>query len=125
LAIHKFATLIVQGKDVPLFGDGSMQRDYTYIEDIISGIVAALESNFQFEIFNLGNSHPVRLDYMVETLEKTLGRKAVRKHLASPPGEMPITYADLTKSRKLLGYQPSVGFEEGIRLFVEWFRKRR
>ena len=122
LAIRKFAHLIEENKEVPLFGDGSMQRDYTYIDDVVAAFERALEYNCSFEIFNLGNSRPVRLDYMVQTLEEALGKKAVRKPLPPQPGDMLVTYADLTKSRRLLGYEPQVGFEEGIRRFVEWLR---
>jgi UDP-glucuronate 4-epimerase len=122
LAIRKFAHLIEANKEVPLFGDGSMQRDYTYIDDVVTTFERALEYNCSFEIFNLGNSRPVRLDYMVQTLEEALGMKAVRSPLPPQPGDMLITYADLTKSRRLLGYDPQVGFEEGIRRFVKWLR---
>lgn len=122
LAIRKFAHLIEEDKEVPLFGDGSMQRDYTYIDDVIVAFAHALAYNCSFEIFNLGNSRPVRLDYMLQTLEEALGKKARRKWLPAQPGEMPMTCADLTKSRRLLGYEPKVGFEEGIRRFVEWLR---
>jgi len=122
LAIRKFAHLIEENKEVPLFGDGSMQRDYTYIDDVVAAFERALEYHGSFEIFNLGNSRPVRLDYMVQALEEALGKKAVRKPLPPQPGDMLVTYADLTKSRRLLGYDPQVGFEEGIRRFVEWLR---
>ena len=122
LAIRKFAHLIEENKEIPLFGDGSMQRDYTYIDDVVAAFGRALECNCSFEIFNLGNSRPVRLDYMVQALEEALGKKALRKSLPPRPGDMLVTYADLTKSRRLLGYEPQVGFEEGIRRFVDWLR---
>jgi UDP-glucuronate 4-epimerase len=122
LAIRKFAHLMEENKEVPLFGDGSMQRDYTYIDDVVAAFDRALTHNCSFETFNLGNSRPVRLDYMLQTLEEALGKKALRKWLPAQPGEMPVTYADLTKSRSDLGYEPKVGFEEGIRRFVEWLR---
>ena len=122
LAIRKFAHLIEENQEVPLFGDGSMQRDYTYIDDVVAAFERALEYHGSFEIFNLGNSRPVRLDYMVRSLEEALGKKALRKPLPPQPGDMLVTYADLTKSRRLLGYNPQVSFEEGIRRFVEWLR---
>jgi len=122
LAIRKFAQLIEENQEVPLFGDGSMQRDYTYIDDVVAAFDRALEYNCSFEIFNLGNSRSVRLDYMVQVLEEALGKKALRESLPPQPGDMLITYADLSKSRRLLGYEPQVVFEEGIRRFVEWFR---
>ena len=122
LAIRKFAKLILEGKELPVFGDGSMSRDYTYVSDAVAAIDLALACSYPFEIFNLGNSRPVRLDYMIDTLEKALGKIAVRTYLPSGPEEMPTTFASLDKSRKLLGYSPKVSFEEGMRLFVEWFR---
>jgi UDP-glucuronate 4-epimerase len=122
LAIRKFAQLIEEGRELPVFGDGSMSRDYTYVTDVVSAIDRALACSYRFEIFNVGNSHPVRLDYMIETLESALGKKARRASLPTPPGEVPVTFANLEKSRKLLGYSPKVSFEEGMRLFVDWFR---
>jgi UDP-glucuronate 4-epimerase len=122
LAIRRFAELIQEGKELPVFGDGSMSRDYTYITDVVSAIELALECDYPFEVFNVGNSRPVRLDYMIETLESALGKKARRASLPTPPGDMPVTFASLDKSRRLLGYSPKVPFEEGIRLFVEWLR---
>jgi UDP-glucuronate 4-epimerase len=124
LAIRKFAQLIQEGKELPVFGDGRMSRDYTYVSDVVSAIDRALECSFPFEVFNLGNSRPVRLDYMIETLESTLGRKARKIFLPTPPEDMPVTFASLDKSRKLLGYSPAVSFEEGIRCFVDWFKKQ-
>ena len=124
LAIRKFAQLIQEGKELPLFGDGSMSRDYTYVTDVVSAIELALECDYPFEIFNLGNSRPVRLDYMIDTLEGALGKTAMRTYLPSQPGDMPVTFASLEKSRRLLGYSPKVSFEEGIRLFVECFKRR-
>ena len=123
LAIRKFAQLIEERQEIPFYGDGSMQRDYTYIDDVVAAIERALEYDCSFEIFNLGNSRPVRLDYMIQTLEEALGIKAARRPLPPQPGEMLVTYADLTKSRRLLGYDPQVGFEDGIRRFVEWLRR--
>jgi UDP-glucuronate 4-epimerase len=122
LAIRKFAELIQEGKELPVFGDGSMSRDYTYVSDAVSAIALALECRRPFEVFNVGNSRPIRLDYMIDTLESALGKKAKRVFLPVPPGDMPVTFASLEKSRRLLGYSPKVSFEEGMRLFVEWFR---
>jgi UDP-glucuronate 4-epimerase len=99
-----------------------MSRDYTYVSDVVSAIERALECTYRFEIFNVGNSRPVRLDHMIETLEGAMGKKARRIFLPTPPAEMPVTFASLDKSRKLLGYSPKVTFEEGIRLFVEWYK---
>ena len=121
LAIRKFAQLIQEGRELPVFGDGSMSRDYTYVTDVVSAIDRALACSYRFEIFNVGNSHPVRLDYMIDTLQSALGKTAMRVYLPSVPAEMPVTFACLDKSRKLLGYSPKVSFEEGMRLFVDWF----
>ena len=124
LAIRKFAQLILEGKEVTLYGDGSMQRDYTFVDDIVTGIARALESDFRFEVFNLGNSNPVSLDEMVRALERVLNKPARRKYLPAPPGEMFITCADIAKSRRLLGYDPKVRFEDGLHAFVEWLSER-
>ena len=124
LAIHKFAALIAAGKPIPVFGDGSTARDYTYISDIVDGVLACAEKKFGFEIFNLGESQTVTLSRLIELLEQSLGKKAVIERHPAQPGDVPLTYADITKSRKLLGYSPKVKIEQGIPLFVEWFRKQ-
>ncbi len=120
LAIHKFVRLILAGKPIPFFGDGSTGRDYTFIEDIVDGIIASLEKSYPYEIFNLGGSNPVSLAEMVETIERVLGKKAEIERLPEQPGDMRYTYADVSKAERLLGYKPKVSFEEGIRRFVEW-----
>jgi UDP-glucuronate 4-epimerase len=122
LAIHKFTKLLAQGKPIPVFGDGSMGRDYTYIDDIVSGVVAALEYDCRFEVFNLGNSHPVLLTQLISTLECALEVKAGIDRMPEQPGDVPITYADISKAARLLGFRPATPFDEGIRKFVEWFR---
>ena len=122
LAIHKFARLITAGKPIPLFGDGSTARDYTYISDTLDGIMAVTEKEFGYQIFNLGESQTVRLSYLVELLEKSLGQRAIIDRHPSQPGDVPITYANIDKARRLLGYDPKVKIEEGIPKFVEWFR---
>jgi UDP-glucuronate 4-epimerase len=123
LAIRKFAALIKANKEIPVFGDGSMSRDYTFVSDVVAAIGRALDYEGGFDIFNLGNSRTIRLDDLITTLEDAMGTKAKRHYLPAPPGEMPVTFADLTKSRQALGYDPKVPFEEGIRRFVEWFKK--
>lgn len=123
LAIRKFAHLIAAGQEIPVFGDGSMQRDYTYIDDVVEALELALEHQCPFDVFNLGNSRAIRLDYLVKVLEAAMGGKARVTHYKAQPGDMEVTYADLAKSRKFLGYNPKVSFEEGIRRFVEWFKK--
>jgi len=122
LAIHKFARLITSGKPIPVFGDGSTARDYTYISDIANGVIAATQKDFGYQIFNLGESQPIKLSYLIEVLEKALGRKAVIDRQPPQPGDVPITFANIGKARSLLGYSPSVKIEQGIQLFVEWFK---
>ncbi len=122
LAIHKFTRLIDAGKPIPVFGDGSTARDHTYITDILDGVFACTRQEFGFEIFNLGESQTIRLDRLIELIEKALGKKAVIDRQPLQPGDVPITYADITKAREKLGYDPKVKAELGIPLFVEWFR---
>jgi UDP-glucuronate 4-epimerase len=123
LAIHKFARLITEGRAIPLFGDGRTQRDYTYINDIISGIVAALRyDGSDFEIINLGESVTVELRRLVGLLEQALGQRARIEHQPAQPGDVPVTYADIDKARRLLGYNPQTQIEAGIERFVAWFK---
>jgi UDP-glucuronate 4-epimerase len=123
LAIRKFATLIEAGKPIPVFGDGSMARDYTYVTDTVSGIIAATQKEFGFQIFNLGESQTVTLGRLVELLEAALGKKAVIDRQPPQPGDVPVTFADISKARAQLGYDPRVKIEAGIRQFIDWFRK--
>jgi len=123
LAIYKFAGLIQAGKPIPVFGDGSTARDYTYITDILQGIEACTEKEFGFEIFNLGESQTVKLARLVELLEQALQKPAVIQRLEMQPGDVPITCADITKARQKLGYHPTVKIEQGIPLFVDWFTR--
>jgi UDP-glucuronate 4-epimerase len=128
LAIHKFTALIERGEPVPIFGDGSSGRDYTYVDDIVQGTMAAVEydprgpEGVPFEIFNLGNSHPVKLKELVETLERVLGRSARRRQEPPQQGDVPLTWADIGKAGRLLGYAPKITFEEGLRRFAAWYR---
>jgi UDP-glucuronate 4-epimerase len=123
LAIHKFAALINAGKPIPVFGDGRTARDYTYITDIVDGVVACTQREFGYEIFNLGESQTVTLSRLIELLEAALGRKAVIHRQPAQPGDVPITFADVSKARAKLGYDPQVKIAQGIPLFVDWFRK--
>jgi UDP-glucuronate 4-epimerase len=122
LAIHKFAQLINRGKPIPVFGDGSTARDYTYVSDTVAGVIACTEREFGFEVFNLGESQTVKLSYLIELLENALGRKAVIDRQPPQPGDVPITFANITKAREKLGYNPQVKIEEGIPKFIDWFR---
>jgi UDP-glucuronate 4-epimerase len=123
LAIHKFARLIRDGQAVPVFGDGSSARDYTYISDILQGILACTQKAFGYDVFNLGESQTVRLDYLIGLLEKALGKKAVIDRRPPQAGDVPITYADISRARKVLGYNPRIRIEEGIPLFIDWFTR--
>ena len=125
LAIHKFTKLIDAGQPIPVFGDGSTARDHTFIADILDGILACTKKEFGFEIFNLGESQTIRLDKLIALIEDALGKKAVIDRQPLQPGDVPITYADISKAQRLLGYRPQVKAEKGIPLFVEWFRKNR
>ncbi len=123
LAIHKFARLISAGKPIPVFGDGSTSRDYTYITDILEGVMTCTEKEFGFEIFNLGESQTVTLNRLIELLEGALGRRALIDRQPLQPGDVPLTCADITKARDGLGYNPTVKIEGGIPLFVDWFKQ--
>ena len=129
LAIHKFVGLIEKGKPIPIFGDSSSGRDYTYIDDTVAGVLAALDFDSRpadgrvpFEVYNLGNSHPVKLGELVGLLERLTGRKAFREARAGQPGDVPLTWADISKSERSLGYHPAVRIEEGLARFVDWYR---
>jgi UDP-glucuronate 4-epimerase len=123
LAIHKFSRLIERGKPIPRFGDGTRGRDYTFCRDIVQGIVAALHYDCDFDVFNLGNSHPVDLNTLIRTLEDSLGKKAIIQNLPDQPGDVPITYADISKAQRVLGYAPQTSFRQGIEEFVCWLRE--
>ena len=125
LAIHKFARLISQNRPIPIYGDGTTRRDYTYVDDAVSGVIAAMNyEKSNFEIVNLGESETVELRRLVELLEQALGRRAILRTEPAQPGDVPITYADITKARRLLDYRPSTGIERGISEFVRWFRSK-
>ncbi len=126
LAIHKFARLIDEGKPIPVFGDGTTRRDYTYIDDIIQGVRAAMAFDASMhEVFNLGESETTELSRLIELLEDALGKKAIIDRQPSQPGDVPITFADISKARRMLDYNPTTKIENGIPKFVEWFRSRQ
>ena len=126
LAIHKFARLISQGQPIPIFGDGSTRRDYTYIDDIISGVVAAMTyEQSRFEVINLGESRTVELRELIELLEVALGKRVMIDYQPMQPGDVPVTYADISKARRLLAYDPQTNIELGIERFIDWFKKQR
>ena len=125
LAIHKFTKMILEEKSIPFYGDGNTKRDYTYIDDIVDGILKSIDYLFKnknvYEIFNLGESHVVSLKEMVETIEKVLGKKAVLDKQPMQPGDVEKTYADISKAKEILGYNPKTNFEDGIKKFVDWY----
>ena len=125
LAIHKFTKLIEAGQPIPVFGDGSTARDHTHIADILEGILACTQREFGFEIFNLGESQTVKLSELIALIENALGKKAVIDRQPLQPGDVPITFADISKARRMLGYHPKVKVDKGIPLFVDWLRKNR
>ena len=122
MAIHKFTALIDQGKPIPFFGDGSAERDYTFYTDIIAGVVAAIDLDLGFEIINLGESRTTKLSELVGFIEESLGKKAVLKTMPMQPGDVLMTCADVSKAKRLLGYNPSTTVKEGVKRFVEWYR---
>jgi UDP-glucuronate 4-epimerase len=122
LAIHQFTRRIHAGKPIDQFGDGTTRRDYTYIDDIIQGTMAALKYDGpMFDIFNLGENETIQLRDLIAGIENALGEKAKINRLPEQPGDMPVTYADISKARKLLGYNPSTRLSDGLPRFIEWF----
>ena len=124
MAPMKFTKLIDAGKEMEIYGDGTSKRDYTYVSDIVAGVLTALDKNFGYEIFNLGNSNPIELNYFVSLLEKNLGKKARIKYGEKRQEEVEITFADLRKSEKMLGYKPKVKVEEGVKRLVKWYKQK-
>jgi UDP-glucuronate 4-epimerase len=125
LAIRKFTEMIDRGEPIPVFGDGSSGRDYTYVDDIVRGVAAAARFECAYEIFNLGNAHPISLTTLIRTIEECLGKKAEICRLPVQPGDVPITYADISKAGRILAYSPTTAFSEGVENFVKWWRHKR
>lgn len=127
LAINKFTNLMLNNDEIPMFGDGTTSRDYTYIDDIVDGIIKSIQyvenNNDVYEIINLGNSSPISLKEMINTIGKVLNVEPKIKQLPMQPGDVDRTYADITKAKKMLGYEPKTSFEDGIRKFIEWNNK--
>jgi UDP-glucuronate 4-epimerase len=122
LAIHQFAKRIHAGNPIDQFGDGTTRRDYTYIDDIVQGTIAALEYNGPlFDIFNLGESETIQLKDLISAIESALGKKAKINRLPEQPGDVPLTCADISKARRLLGYKPTTQLNEGLPRFIDWF----
>jgi UDP-glucuronate 4-epimerase len=124
LAIHKFSKLIWEGRPVPMFGDGTTRRDYTYVDDIVQGVRAAIDyERTNYEIFNLGESETVELKDLIRLLEENLGKKAIIEQKPMQPGDVPLTFADISKARELLNYNPTTKIEQGIPKFTDWFTR--
>ena len=121
MAIHQFARLITDGKPIPFFGDGSSRRDYTYVDDIVAGVAAAITPPRPFAVYNLGGSATTSLAELVAHLERALGRKAELHRLPDQPGDVPITFADVASAQRELGYRPTVGVAEGVERFCRWY----
>jgi UDP-glucuronate 4-epimerase len=124
MAIHKFTDLLARGKTVPMYGDGASRRDYTYVDDIVDGLLAALDLSPGFEIFNLGGADTTALADLVHWIAAELAVEPRIEYLATQPGDVPITYADVAKAARLLGYSPKVPIREGLRRFVRWYREQ-
>ncbi|MBI5391924.1 SDR family NAD(P)-dependent oxidoreductase [Candidatus Woesearchaeota archaeon] len=125
MAPLKFTKLIDAEKPIEMYGDGSSSRDWTYVEDIVDGILAASESGLKFEIVNLGNSYPIKLKSLIKTIEKYVGKKAKIKQYPAQAGDVEHTYANIGKAKELLGYQPKVLLDEGIKTLVDWYKKTK
>lgn len=125
MAIHKFAQRIWNSEPIPVFGDGKTRRDYTYISDIIQGILGAMKFCDGYEIYNLGESNTVELMYLIQLIEQALGKKAEIDFQPEQPGDVPITFADVSKAQKAIEYHPQIPIEAGIDKFAKWFKARQ
>ena len=122
MAAYKFVRAIEEGKPIEVYNYGNMKRDFTYVSDIVKGILAAIDKPFGYEIFNLGNNRPVELNKFIAVIEKNLGRKAEKKMMPMQQGDVPATYADIRKAKKMLGFEPKTNIEQGVKKFVEWYK---
>jgi UDP-glucuronate 4-epimerase len=126
LAIHKFARRMLEGQPIPVYGDGSTRRDYTFIDDIVSGVLAAMDyTGSTYDVINLGDNQTVTLAEMIEGLERALGVRAVVERLPEQAGDVPQTWANIEKASKLLGYRPRITYADGVRKFADWLRASR
>jgi UDP-glucuronate 4-epimerase len=122
MALFKFTKAILEGTSIDVFNHGKMKRDFTYVTDIVSGILASLDKNYPYEIFNIGNAESVDLMHFIACLEKELKRPATKNFLDLQPGDLPETVADISKAQRMLGYKPTTKIEHGVHAFVEWFK---
>lgn len=125
MAVYLFTEAVLSGKPIKQFGDGSTSRDYTYIDDIVAGVIAAVNKPQPFKIYNLGNNHPVSLNKFIETIELVTGKKAKREVLPNQSGDVPATYADISLAQKELGFKPTTSLEDGLKIFVKWYKENR
>jgi UDP-glucuronate 4-epimerase len=125
LAIHKFTRMIDKGQPIPFYGDGSTSRDYTYVDDIVDGIICALNNLGGYRVYNLGESRVIKLNELVLAIEKALGKTAIIDKKPFQQGDVQKTYADITKAKTEIGYNPSYDFQQGIQLFVDWYNKHK
>ncbi len=123
MALFIFTKAILEGKPINVFNYGKMKRDFTYIDDIVDGVIASLDKAYPYEVFNLGNNNTVELEYFISRIEEELGQKAQRNDLPMQPGDVAETFADIDASREKLGFDPKVRIEEGIKRFVSWYRE--
>ena len=123
MAVYTFTAAMEKGEEVQVYGDGALRRDFTYVDDIVSGLLGALDAEFGFEIVNLGESRTVEVKRLIELIAQAAGKTPRLKYLPPAPGDVPATYADITKARRLLRYDPGFPLEKGIPLFVEWYRR--
>ena len=123
MAYYKFTGNILNSQPIDVYNGGHHQRDFTYIDDIVSGIVSALANCSGYEIFNLGNNQPVELEYFISIIENKLNKKAIKNYLPLQSGEVIETYANIDKAKKVLGYEPQVGLEEGLDKFLTWYQQ--
>ncbi len=121
MAIHVFTKNIDEGKPINMFGDGSSKRDYTYIDDIVDGIASLIDKNFEFEIFNFGSSKIISLYDLIKIIEDVVGKKAIINRMDMQKGDVPITYADISRAKKFIGYNPRVNIRQGIEKFYDWY----
>lgn len=124
MAMAKFTKLIHEGREIQVYGDGSAQRDFTYVGDIVSGLVNSIYKPFKYEIFNLGGSNMIPVSRLIELIEMNLGKKAVIRYMDPVPGDVTITYADVSKARDLIGFEPKVVIDKGVEIYVKWFLER-
>src|SRR3972149_6640650 len=125
MAVAKFTRLINEGKEIQVYGDGTARRDFTYVKDIISGLIKSIDTQSRYEIVNLGGADTIEVNALIGLIEKALGKKADIRYMDPAPGDVPITYADVAKAKRLLGFSPAVRIDEGVERYVRWFLERQ